>query len=96
MSDDFFAPPAFKPEQALAQLKRGLRDLRPLVERGDGFDLQGWRVIELAHDDRSVGVKLAQRHARAPQWDTLVLKDAAGMRKCIDEVKKRLARWTEE
>jgi hypothetical protein len=96
MSDDFLAPPAFKPDDALAQLKRSLRDLRPLAERGDGFDLQGMRVIELAHDAQTVTVKLAQRQSRSPQWDKLVLKNSADVRKCVDEAKKRLARWTEE
>ena len=38
MSNDdsagFFAPPAFKPAEALVQLRRSLRDLRGLSERG--------------------------------------------------------------
>ena len=96
MSDDFFAPPAFKPAEALMQLKRSLRDLRPLAERGEGFELQGMRVIELAHDDTKITVKLAKDRARTPQWDTLVLKNSADVRKCVDEAKKRLVRWTEE
>jgi len=96
MSEDFFAPPAFKPADAVLQLKRSLRDLRPLAERGEGFDLQGMRVIELTSDATSVTVKLAQRQARTPQWDKLVLKSSADVRKCVDEAKKRLARWTEE
>ena len=61
MSDDFLAPPAFKPAEAFNQLKRSLRDLRPLVERGNGFELQGMRVIELAHDETTITAKLAQR-----------------------------------
>ena len=46
MSDDlgdFFAPPAFKPDEALVGLRRQLRDLRVLAERlvdgKQGFDL---------------------------------------------------------
>jgi len=96
MSDDFFAPPAFKPAEALMQLKRSLRDLRPLAERGEGFDLQGKRVIEFTHDDKAISAKLAKQPAHTPQWDTLVLKNSADVRKCVDEAKKRLARWTEE
>ena len=96
MSDDFLAPPAFKPAEAFNQLKRSLRDLRPLVERGNGFELQGMRVIELAHDETTITAKLAQRQARTPQWDKLVLKNSADVRKCVDEAKKRLVRWTEE
>jgi hypothetical protein len=96
MSNDFFAPPAFKPPEAILQLKRSLRDLRPLVERGAGFDLQGMRVIELEHDDTTITVRLAQHQSRTPQWDKRVLKSSADVRKCVDEAKTRLARWTEE
>ena len=91
-----FAPPPFKPADALVQLKRSLRDLRPLAERGNGFELQGKRVIELAHDDSTLTVRFAKRHSAAPEWDTLVLRNAGELRKAVDEAKKRLARWTEE
>jgi hypothetical protein len=94
--DDFFAPPPFKPAEALVQLKRSLRDLRPLAERGEGFELQGMRVIELASDAATITVRFARRPARSPEWDRLVLKSSADVRKCVDEAKKRLARWTEE
>jgi len=96
MSEDFFAPPAFKPAESLIQLKRALRDLRPLAERGDGFDLQGHRVIELVVDGDTLVVKFARAQSRSPQWDRQVLKNGADVRKCVDEAKKRLARWTEE
>lgn len=97
MSDDsFFAPPAFKPADALPQFKRSLRELRPLAERGDGFELQGKRVIELRSDDATISVRLAKRPAVSPEFETQVIRNSADVRKCIDEVKKRLARWTEE
>jgi len=94
--DDSFAPPAFQPDAALAQLKRSLRELRPLAEHGDNFELQGKRVIELRGDASFITVRLARRVSRSPEWDTQVLKNGADVRKCVDEVKKRLARWTEE
>ncbi|WP_280154262.1 hypothetical protein [Piscinibacter sp. XHJ-5] len=94
--DDFFAPPAFKPADALLQLKRSLRDLKPLAERGEGFELQGMRVIELSSDASTITVRLARRQSRTPEWDRLVLKNSADVRKCIDEARRRLARWTEE
>jgi hypothetical protein len=96
VSDDSFAPPAFKPAEALPLLKRSLRDLRPLAERGDSFELNGLRVVELKAGDSTISVKLAKRPAQTPAWDKLVLKNSADVRKCVDEVKKRLARWTEE
>jgi hypothetical protein len=96
--DDFgFAPPAFKPADALVQLKRGLRDLRTLAERGDGCELKGARVIEWIADETTIAAKLARRPSRqVPEWDSFTLADAAQVRKFIDEVKKRLARWTED
>ena len=94
--DDFFAPPPFKAAEALVQLKRSLRELKPLAERGEGYELQGMRVIELAADDSTITVRLARRQSRTPEWDKLLLKNSADVRKCVDEAKKRLARWTEE
>lgn len=96
MSDDFFAPPPFKPGDALVQLKRNLRDLKPLAERGNGFELAGQRVIELQSEETTLVARLAKQPARTPQWEAMVLKNAADVRRCVDEVKKRLARWTED
>lgn len=97
-TDDFgFAPPPFKPAEALLQLKRTLRDLRTLTERGDGFELKGARVMELTAGDTAIDAKLAKRPSRqVPEWDRFALDSGAAVRKFSDEVKKRLARWTEE
>ena len=96
MSDDFgFAPPPFKPDEALLQLKRSLRDLK-LAERGNGFELRGKRVVELAVDGVQISARLARRLMLTPQWDTQVVKSVADQRKLLDEVKKRLARWEHE
>jgi hypothetical protein len=96
MSDDFFAPPPFKPDEALQTLKRSLRDLRPLAERGNGFEISGKRVIELSAEATTIVARLAKRPAHTPEWEPMVLKNSADVRKCVDEVKKRLARWTAE
>jgi hypothetical protein len=96
MSDDFFAPPAFKPEEALITLRRQLRDLKPLAERGNGFEIGGKRVVDLAADTTTVTARLAKRPATSPEWQTLALKNSADVRKCVDEVKKRLARWQQD
>ena len=94
--DDFFAPPPFKPDEALVQLKRTLRDLRPLAERGNGFDLQGQRVIELGVDGGALQARVAKRPARSPEWDTRTLKNSADVRQFTDEIKRRLGRWSDE
>jgi hypothetical protein len=92
-----FALPPFKPAEALVLLKRSLRDLRTLTERGDGFDLKGARVMELTAGDTAIEAKLAKRPSRqVPEWDRFTLDGSAAVRKFTDEVKKRLVRWTEE
>ena len=92
MSDDFFAPPPFDPESALATLRRTLRDLK-LAERGNAFEQRGKRVVELAIDGGAIQAKLARRLALTPEWDRFSIQSAAEQRKLVDEVKKRLARW---
>lgn len=97
-NDDFgFAPPPFKPAEALVLLKRSLRDLRTLTERGDGYDLKGARVMELSTTETAIDARLAKRPSRqVPEWDRFTLDGSATVRKFTDEVKKRLVRWTEE
>jgi hypothetical protein len=90
-----FAPPPFKPEDALLQVKRNLRDLK-LAERGNGFELRGKRVVEVSADAASITARLARKLALTPQWDTVVVKSTSEQRKLVDEVKKRLARWDQE
>ncbi len=97
MSDaDDFAPPAFKPEAAMQQLQRSLRELRPLVERGSCYALQGHRVLELERDDKALVVRIAKRPAHAPEWETRICRSSADVRKLLDTIKLRLARWTDE
>ena len=97
MSDELggFAPPPFKPEDALLQVKRSLRDLK-LAERGNGFELRGKRVVELSSDSNAITARLARKLALTPQWDTVLVKSTSDQRKLVDDVKKRLARWDQE
>ncbi len=95
-SDDFFALPAFKPEQALVQLKRQLRDLKGLAERGNGFELAGQEVVKLAAGDNEITAQLAKRPARSPEWQAHRLKNSADVRRFMDTVKAQLARWSDE
>jgi hypothetical protein len=92
--DDFgFAPPPFQPPHALQQLQRALRDLK-LAERGKGFELRGRRVAELALEGGTLQARLARRPQLTPEWDRSTLASAADQRRWLDELKKRLARWT--
>jgi hypothetical protein len=94
--DDFFAPPAFKPDDALVTLKRQLREQRPLAERGSRFELNGKPVIDLVVDAGVIAARLAKRPATSPEWEKLTLKNGADVRKLVDEVKKRLSRWQQD
>lgn len=97
MSDELggFAPPPFKPEDALQQIKRALRDLK-LAERGNGFEQRGKRVVELKPEATQIGARIARKLALTPEWDAMAVKSAADQRRLLDEVKKRLARWDRE
>ena len=97
MSEDApgFALPPFKPDEALAQIKRALRDLK-LAERGNGFELRGKRVVELLLTDGTVAARMARKLALTPQWDSQTVKTTTDQRKLVDEVKRRLARWEQE
>ena len=97
MTDDSFgfAPPPFKPDDALAQVKRALRDLT-LSERGNGFELRGKRVVEFGIDGATLTARMARKLALTPQWDSQTIKTTADQHKLLDELKRRLARWHRE
>jgi len=93
-SPDLASPP-FKPADALVQIKRSLRDLK-MAERGNGFELRGKLVVELAVDEVAINARLARTLANTPQWDAVAIRSANEQRKFIDELKKRLARWAQD
>jgi hypothetical protein len=93
---DFFAPPAFKPDVALIQLKRFLREQRQLAERGNEFTLKGLPVLALSIDAATLTAKLAKKPLERPEWDSKLCKSSADLRALQDEIKKRLVRWTDE
>ena len=95
MSDDFFAPPAFRPGEALVGLKRQLRDLK-LSERGAGFELKGRAIVELSCDDATIHARLVKRPALTPEWNVHVLKNSADVRRFVDNVKQQLSRWSSD
>ena len=106
MSDelsDFFALPAFKPEEALVKLRRDLRELKPLQEQGAGgtparFALKGLMVIELqaAPDAPAILARLAKRPSQRPEWTSQKLTSSADVRKWLDGVRQALKRWDDE
>jgi hypothetical protein len=91
--DDFFAPPPFRPDEALIQLRRMLRDLRSLTERGGGFEWKGQAVVELSAQAQAIQARLARRPARTPEWTAFTLQGHPDVRRFAAEVKKRVEQW---
>jgi len=94
MSDDFFAPPPFNPETALATLVRALRDLK-LAERGGAFEFNGQPVVKAQVDGAVLRLDVVRRPSRSPDWEHAQAADHAQLRRFIDDVKKRVARWND-
>ena len=97
MSDEnFFGPPPFDPAAGLQALRRSLRDLHQLSQRGGSFVLRGRDVIDFALEGATIRARLAQQPALTPQWEDHTLRSSADARRFLDEVRKRLARWSDE
>ena len=98
--EDFFAPAAFKPAEALVALRRQLRDLKPLVERGTAeqprYEWRAQAVIELQVQEGAIAARVADKPARSPQWRAKTLATSSDVRGFVDEVKRQLKRWDDE
>src|SRR5689334_11243589 len=92
MSDDFFAPPPFKPDEGLQRLKRELRGLG-LTEREGRFERRGQPVARVALEGNELQAARVREPARSPQWLEKHIKDGAALRDFVAEVKRELARW---
>ncbi|MEY4765442.1 MAG: hypothetical protein RI907_2115 [Pseudomonadota bacterium] len=98
---DFFALPAFKPEEALVKLRRDLRELK-LAERGAGepwrYELKGLAVVELAlaPDGPKLAVAQARKPSQRPEWSRQSLASSTDVRKWLDGLKAQLRRWEDE
>ena len=90
MSDDFFAPPPFKPDDALQRAQRELRALG-LTAREGRFEKQGVAVARVAIDGDVLKAGLVRKIIRTPEWQERTLKDHGALRSFIADVKKRLA-----
>jgi hypothetical protein len=109
MSDDlsdFFALPPFQADEALVKLRRDLRTLKALAEKGTGdvirFEWKGLPVIELSLAAPAEGAKpalklaLVKKPSQRPDWARHTLTSSAEVRKLLDEVKRSLQRWDDE
>lgn len=100
---DFFALPPFKADEALVKLRRDLRELKPLAEKGTGanvrFEWKAMPVIELSVADEGrpvIAAALARRPSQRPEWARQKLASSAEARRWLDEVKRALKRWDDE
>ena len=96
MSDDLgFAPPPFKPDEALQKLHRDLRGLG-LTERAGGFERRGTVIARAEIDGAVIRAARVKRPSRnSPEWLTKVLHSSADARDFVADLKKQLAQWSD-
>jgi len=94
MSDDAgFAPPPFKPDEALQRLKRDLRDLG-LTERAGVFERRGLAIVRARIDGDQLSAARVERPSRhSPTWRPRMLASTAAVRDFVAELKKALQSW---
>jgi hypothetical protein len=91
--DGGFAPPPFKPDEALARLKRELRELG-LAEREGVFERRGLAIARLRIDGAQMAAGMVKRPSRAsPQWQERSLGSSTAVRDFVAELKKALQQW---
>jgi len=88
--------PAFKPAEALVGLKRQLRELKPLTERGSGYEIKGRPVLTLEAGADAIQARVARRPALSPEWQSHTLASGADLRRFVDTVRQALRRWEHE
>jgi len=94
-NDDFFAAPAFKPDEALQKLQRELRALG-LSERAGTFERRGLAIAKVAADADAVQASVVKRPSRTgPEWTHKALKSSADSRDFVADLKKKLASWSD-
>jgi hypothetical protein len=98
----FFALPPFKAEEALVKLRRDLRELRTLSEKGTGtvlrWEWQGLPAIELqlAADGKGIQAGVVKVPSSRAQWQRSTLASSGDVRRWLDDLKRALKRWGDE
>ena len=95
-ADDWgFAALPFKPDEALAGLRRSLRDLG-LAERAGVWERRGTAIAKAAIDGASLAAAVVRKPSRnSPEWQAKVLKNSADVRDFVADLKRRLAGWSD-
>ena len=90
-----FAPPPFKPDEALQRLRREWRELG-LTEREGRFERAGVAMARVTVDGAALSAALVRKPSRlSPEWQARTLKSAADVRDLTAELKKKLAAWND-
>ena len=97
MSDDDWAPaaPPFKPDEALAGLRRSLRELG-LAERAGAWERRGTAIAKAQIDGAAIAAAVVRKPSRnSPEWQGKTLKNSADVRDFVADLKRRLAGWSD-
>ena len=88
-----FAPPPFKPDEALQRLQRELRGLG-LGEREGLFERRGLAIARVRLDaGQLTAARVRQPSRNSPQWQSRALDSHAAVRDFIAELKKAMQSW---
>ena len=91
-----FAPPPFKPDEALQRLKRELRALG-LTERGGVLERRGVAIAKAAVDGEAIAAARVKRPSRSsPEWQARRLKHHGDVRDFVADLKRCLAQWSDQ
>jgi hypothetical protein len=96
MSEDGgFAPPPFKPDDALQNLKRELRALG-LAEREGRFERKGTPIAKAVVAGDGIDAARVKRPSRtSPEWMPKRVRSSADVRDFVADLKKQLAQWSD-
>jgi hypothetical protein len=90
-----FAPPPFRAEEALAQLKRSLRELG-LAEREGRFERRGVAIAKAALEGGAIAAAVVRKPSRnSPEWQPKTLTSGAHVRGFVADLKSKLASWSD-
>lgn len=97
MSEEWgFAPPPFRPDEALQRLRRDLREAG-LAERGGQFERRGVAIAKAAVAGGEISAAIVKRPSRSsPQWQPKTLKSSADVRDFVAHLKKQLSAWSDD
>lgn len=92
---DGFAPPPFRPDDALQRLCRDLRELG-LAEREGLFERRGTAIARVRVDGDALAAARVKRPSRSsPEWQPRVLRSGADVRDFVADLKRQLAAWSD-